>query len=434
MTCSICCNKYTPVKRAQVNCTRCKESACKECYSRYFKDHSTICMYCENPFPQMYLMKTFPKKVINIIINQSVDELFKRELGLIKQTMNKALIQKKRKEIDIESHSIVRDIETIRDDIIDLEASVYQYPEREEEIIIGIQEFYMEIMELEMQLSLLNISLFKYRHELNESTFNVKCINANCNGLLNKGTCGICKVTVCYDCNEPNVGGHVCNPDTKATFTELKKTSKVCPGCNAMTFHEEGCSQMWCTLCHCTWDWNTHEPVTERIHNPMYYEWLRETSTATREIGDYVSGGLPLYEEIEHCAGFQEGLGEFMYQLAEIEDEIIPGLLAKRAQNDNFEKERIDYIFNKITPIQFKNIIKQRYRNSMILTEEIGILNSYLICVYEVYLRINNIKEVNPEHLMELESLSLIFAEQEELIYQIYNSSIKHRNIQQIVF
>lgn len=61
------------------------------------------------------------------------------------------------------------------------------------------------------------------------------------------------------------------------------------------------CSQMWCTQCHTTFDWNTgREIVTTNVHNPHYFEWVRRNNNGVvpRNPGDNpcgVPGQLPQY-------------------------------------------------------------------------------------------------------------------------------------------
>jgi hypothetical protein len=75
----------------------------------------------------------------------------------------------------------------------------------------------------------------------------------------------------------------------------LKKDTKPCPKCNTMIYKIDGCSQMWCTVCHTTFDFNTGMIETGRIHNPHYIEYFK---SKTREHGDIPCGGRPNYHEL----------------------------------------------------------------------------------------------------------------------------------------
>jgi hypothetical protein len=163
-----------------------------------------------------------------------------------------------------------------------------------------IAELQLRTLELKQEIELIHneIIILKYGRPLRTPTANDdeagpsnqeekrlfvrNCVVDGCRGFLSsQWKCGICATWVCKDCHEvktcQNDEEHKCNPDNVATAKELAKTTKPCPKCAAPIFKISGCSQMWCTLCHTTFSWNTGKAVvTERIHNPHYYTWLRE--------------------------------------------------------------------------------------------------------------------------------------------------------------
>ena len=60
---------------------------------------------------------------------------------------------------------------------------------------------------------------------------------------------------------------------------------------------------MWCTQCHTAFSWNTGRVETHRVHNPHYYEWMRQNGTLPREPGDVPCGGLPPLEHFFKIIG-----------------------------------------------------------------------------------------------------------------------------------
>ena len=51
--------------------------------------------------------------------------------------------------------------------------------------------------------------------------------------------------------------------------------SKPCPKCSTVIYKIDGCDQMWCVKCHTAFSWRTGR-IETRIHNPHYFEWMRE--------------------------------------------------------------------------------------------------------------------------------------------------------------
>jgi hypothetical protein len=149
------------------------------------------------------------------------------------------------------------------------------------------------------------------------------CPMEDCRGFLSTAwKCGLCRTNVCSKCHEPKLEGtneieetkeevtnegeevqgttegttegtieenprrprgHVCDPNNVETANLLKKDSKPCPKCACLIFKISGCDQMFCTQCHTAFSWRTGAIETRVIHNPHYYQYLRDQS-ATGEI------------------------------------------------------------------------------------------------------------------------------------------------------
>jgi hypothetical protein len=263
------------------------------------------------------------------------------------------------------------------------------------------------------------LSLSNKKHALLNNTdnnSNIKCPVVECNGIVNDNKCITCNITICTSCNTLVKDNHECLESDIQSFNEIKNNSKPCPNCKVVSYKTDGCDLMWCTQCHETWSWNTGELSNERNHNPMYYEWLMINHKNTREIGDYVSGGLPSALDLLECTEINDNILDFCDDIADIEDNIIPGLIYARQQLSNFEKFRRDYIRKRIDEEKFKRIIKKNYLKIITCTNRIMLYNSYLISMYEIFLRINNNKRVDNKNLVEIDKLSLYFADQENNI------------------
>jgi hypothetical protein len=101
------------------------------------------------------------------------------------------------------------------------------------------------------------------------------CPATDCAGFVDTlWKCGMCETKVCKDCRIEKRDGHECNADDIATARAISADSKPCPKCTAPISKVSGCDQMWCTLCHTTFSWNTGRVETAIVHNPHYFQWL----------------------------------------------------------------------------------------------------------------------------------------------------------------
>ncbi len=123
-----------------------------------------------------------------------------------------------------------------------------------------------------------------------------RCPKPGCNGFVdNKYTCGLCSTKLCRMCRvvvTPEEGKHVCNEDTLASVRALAADTRPCPGCATPIFKIDGCDQMWCTGCHTTFSWSKGQEIQGAVHNPHYYQWVRQQKGAVpRTPGDDPCGG-----------------------------------------------------------------------------------------------------------------------------------------------
>ena len=113
-----------------------------------------------------------------------------------------------------------------------------------------------------------------------ERQFIHKCPASDCAGFLNTSwTCGLCDTKACKDCREIVLDpeSHVCNPDTVESVKAIAKEAKPCPKCGTQISKISGCDQMWCIQCKTAFSWNTGRIETSVIHNPHYFQWMRES-------------------------------------------------------------------------------------------------------------------------------------------------------------
>ena len=108
--------------------------------------------------------------------------------------------------------------------------------------------------------------------------FVMKCPKGDCEGFLSQHyKCGMCDVHVCSRCHIVKTAEHLCDPDLVETIKQIRSEAKPCPKCASLISKIDGCDQIWCTQCHTAFSWNTGLVETGVVHNPHYYQYLRET-------------------------------------------------------------------------------------------------------------------------------------------------------------
>ena len=174
---------------------------------------------------------------------------------------------------------------------------------------------------------------------------------------------------------------------------KFKKTTKPCPNCGERIFKISGCDQMWCTECKIAFSWNTGAIETNKIHNPHYFEYVRNNGTLMRDPNDVQCGGLIQFVDIEtqillylrigiiHIPTFTdkneylkniENKFQKLYgTISHITYNDIPNIRRKINEFNDQKELRANYILNKISKQELSRQLyikdKQRRKNQEIL-------------------------------------------------------------------
>ncbi len=189
-------------------------------------------------------------------------------------------------------------------------------------------------------------------------TFVMKCSKPDCNGFVGTNwACGLCQTTFCKDCTEEVKEGHTCDPDHMATAQALRKEAKPCPKCAAMISKIDGCDQMWCTQCQTAFSWRTGQIETTHVHNPHYFQWMRENGRVAppRPNGECLTPA----EVLEQAAHYLRRDNELMEWCRIVRhyrsEERNQSRSLQNRQNEDWRRElRVQRLVNEITDEQWK--------------------------------------------------------------------------------
>ena len=108
--------------------------------------------------------------------------------------------------------------------------------------------------------------------------FIMNCQAAGCKGFLStKYKCGLCDKYTCSGCLLVKEEGHVCKESDLSTVKMIREETKPCPKCSTRISKIDGCDQMWCVECKTAFSWKSGHIVNGTIHNPHYYDYLRQS-------------------------------------------------------------------------------------------------------------------------------------------------------------
>lgn len=275
--CEICIEPMT--KSRKVICPFCEYTCCKTCYERFLTTSSKdpSCISCSRYFDREVLLQLCAKTFINNTYKRHrEDVLCEREKSLMPSTQ--AYVDQ-----EIGRRNNQKRVKILREESTLLKR---------------------RLSEIEAECYRLNRNSVPELQDRKQ--FMHKCSKPGCEGYLSSAwKCSICETYTCHHCNV-NKGAdknadHVCDENDVKTFQLLQNDSKKCPGCTTYIFKVSGCDQMWCTSCHTVFSWRTGQKINGTIHNPHYYEYMRnrdDMQAGGRNLNDIPCGGLPNYREI----------------------------------------------------------------------------------------------------------------------------------------
>jgi hypothetical protein len=213
----------------------------------------------------------------------------------------------------------------------------------------------------------------------------------------------MCENWTCPDCHDvigmEKTGTHICDASTLATAKLLDNDTKTCPKCSTGIFKIDGCDMMFCVECHTSFSWKTGKIETENIHNPHYFEWLRQSGQEIERNPNEIRCG----RQIDNW--FVISLNTHMKKYPEVFPKILRNDISNLAtqlmtmrytelpryeQNritDNVDL-RIQYMRNMLAEVDFKKKLQVREKQNKKKEEYSNIIGMFINCQTEVFYRI----------------------------------------------
>jgi hypothetical protein len=349
--CSICCETINISNRKDIKCLYCNYVACRECVTQFLlvNINEPNCMNCKKVWNREFLCNNLTKSFINNDYrNHRQQLLLDKEKALLPATqiIVEAINNKEKLQKSLDEYLI--------------------------EVSIKKQEFYDEI---KFNEAIINGSTDNKQKKV----FIKKCGVENCRGFLSEQwKCGICDTTTCNKClellNQEQDQEHVCKEENIESAKLISKDSKPCPKCAALIFKIDGCNQMWCVVCHTAFSWITGQIETSRIHNPHYYEMLRNMSVngeiprEPENICNDANTGMPDNYQIQRLLRSKINdleYNTFSKQILSITRQIFHILYDHpntfQEKYDKSKRElRIKYLMNNITEEEWKKELQRK--------------------------------------------------------------------------
>lgn len=278
--CTVCCDGYNKTSHKQVICAYCGYEACRSCIQKFIttpnsgKDPS--CMQCNQVWNSVFVVEAVTKTFMAGPYRQHREKvLFDRETSLMPFTQRTIEAGRDISKLDKRMDTLRLEVERMK---------------RRRRVLARLDIGFDDAD----GVSVAGPSVPK------RSTIVLACPAEGCKGFITseKWVCGVCETCVCKECREIKPADvtstdHVCDPGNVETAKLLKTDTKPCPTCASLTFKISGCDQMWCVTCHTAYSWLTGvvvDPLTEQVHNPEYYRFLREAHNGVIP----VNAGVPL--------------------------------------------------------------------------------------------------------------------------------------------
>ena len=274
-------------KRIRCGCGRC---VCIDCCMEHLESsmEDPHCLHCMRVWDERFLMENMGTKETKQRKEHRKEVLFQRELAKMPQTQPLVKMMKDSRQMMFQLRKYNKEL--MKSDITQDEREFLE---------LRINEISLEHHELLMKLE----SVKQNKTNVNIVQHIQNCPVTTCKGFITKKyRCGLCDTAICRKCLEVTTDGHECKQEHIKSAEKIMKETRPCPSCATRIYKIDGCDQMWCTKCHTAFSWKTGRVESGRVHNPHFFEYMRENpehqDRPERNAGEADCGGLIPHSQI----------------------------------------------------------------------------------------------------------------------------------------
>jgi hypothetical protein len=401
--CAVCTEKFNLTVRKRIKCKYCSYESCRECNVHYLTSAGgdAKCMNCQKIWIRDDMIDMFGKGF--------VDSVYKKVRGQYLYDMLKLRIP--------ELQPLALRFRTAR-------AEYWEALRRRDHHLLYRQ---IEVGKIANVVNDRSMNFFseggvKPTGEIAADRVVKRC---PCNGMVMRSNmkCGNCEMQYCKDCLEQKEDGHKCDEATVQTVTLLARDTKPCPKCTCAITKIDGCDQMWCPECKTAFSWNTGKIETGLIHNPHYYQWMRQNggqeelerqARAREEAHENECGDITYQQGTSIIARLMTRIGTIrdMGARCQLSDMIrfcshvqaveIPDYLIKMERNQRVDDLIIKFLLNDIGEKELVSEIMKRDKAASKARDIMTVLQTFRLVILNSFVQIHRaIKNDVPEMLVQ---------------------------------
>jgi hypothetical protein len=424
---------------------------------------------CKKEFTRNFLIHNFNKTYINTEYKEHLKDIyFQKEISKLPETICILNASKKHKnrqhEIKKLLHNKNQEVKEYLKNTLEINKQIEKQLEEQLEFYFRLYQLYKycsrqthyidieneptNLQEIDTYFNQTHVSNKKYIPK-----YVGRCPSETCKGFINtKYICELCNLTICDKCNVPinvldtttttptiTTHPHICDETLVSTIQLIKKDTKPCPTCHVNIYKIDGCDQMWCVECHTAFSWTTGE-IEHKIHNPHYYEYLRnsnqhekllllhnnninrcnENEEEYEFLYDFVMKlsivlrSLSIYQihfaEIKRFHDLYLGIYRTLSHIEQVE---IPIVFRVNTSNE-LDNLRMNYALNKITDEYYKSKVHQIYKKNAYNEDITQLLQTFTIIIKDL-LKIQVSKLTFEKNTIKIEDLEIMRIEFIEL-------------------